>query len=166
VGLFRGELAVGGYRPLGFRLRLPVSTLLHVDAPLVGHAPGPLTAVAGVFAVHSRYRYTLLYTATWSSVPLPGGAWRGAAPYVPLMSDDQRPVDPARPVYVWKQVADHIAARIASGELAPGARLEGERELAEALGVAVGTVRRAVEDLRERGLVVTLPAKGTYIAEP
>lgn len=68
-------------------------------------------------------------------------------------------------MYVWKQAADHIAARIASGELQPGARLEGERELAEQLGVAVGTVRRAVEDLRERGLVVTLPAKGTYIAE-
>ena len=74
-------------------------------------------------------------------------------------------MDPSRPVYVWRQVADHIAARIASGELQPGARLEGERELAESLGVAVGTVRRAVEDLRERGLVVTLPAKGTYIAE-
>jgi DNA-binding GntR family transcriptional regulator len=81
------------------------------------------------------------------------------------MGDDQRPVDPSRPVYVWRQVADHIAARIASGELQPGARLEGERELAEALGVAVGTVRRAVEDLRDRGLVVTLASKGTYIAE-
>jgi DNA-binding GntR family transcriptional regulator len=78
---------------------------------------------------------------------------------------DQRPVDPSRPVYVWRQVADHIAHRIEAGELRPGARLEGERELAEQLGVAVGTVRRAVEDLRERGLVVTLPAKGTYIAE-
>lgn len=81
------------------------------------------------------------------------------------MADDRKPVDPSRPVYVWRQVADHIAQRIASGELQPGARLEGERELAETLGVAVGTVRRAVEDLRERGLVVTLPAKGTYVAE-
>ncbi|MET7429659.1 winged helix-turn-helix domain-containing protein [Streptomyces flaveolus] len=78
---------------------------------------------------------------------------------------DQSPVDPSRPVYVWRQVADWIAARIDSGELQPGARLEGERELAEQVGVAVGTVRRAVEDLRERGLVVTLPAKGTYIAD-
>lgn len=81
------------------------------------------------------------------------------------MGDDQRPVDPSRPVYVWRQVADWIAGRIASGELQPGARLEGERELAETAGVAVGTVRRAVEDLRQRGLVVTLPAKGTYVAE-
>ncbi|MFD5795573.1 GntR family transcriptional regulator [Streptomyces diastatochromogenes] len=78
---------------------------------------------------------------------------------------DQSPVDPSRPVYVWQQVADWIAHRIETGELQPGARLEGERELAERVGVAVGTVRRAIEDLRERGLVVTLPAKGTYIAE-
>jgi DNA-binding GntR family transcriptional regulator len=66
---------------------------------------------------------------------------------------------------VWQQVADWIARRIEAGELQPGARLEGERELAEQVGVAVGTVRRAVEDLRERGLVVTLAAKGTYIAD-
>ncbi|MEU6552140.1 winged helix-turn-helix domain-containing protein [Streptomyces sp. NPDC046915] len=79
---------------------------------------------------------------------------------------DQSPVDPSKPVYVWQQVADWIARRIETGELQAGARLEGERELAEQVGVAVGTVRRAVEDLRERGLVVTLPAKGTYIAEP
>lgn len=82
------------------------------------------------------------------------------------MGDQEPVVDPSRPVYVWRQVADHIAARIASGELRPGARLEGERELAETLGVAIGTVRRAVEDLRQRGVVVTLPAKGTYVAEP
>jgi DNA-binding GntR family transcriptional regulator len=80
------------------------------------------------------------------------------------MGDHEPVVDPSRPVYVWRQVADWIARRIEAGELQPGARLEGERELAEQVGVAVGTVRRAVEDLRERGLVVTLPAKGTYIA--
>ncbi|MGW0920042.1 GntR family transcriptional regulator [Streptomyces sp. NPDC002755] len=82
------------------------------------------------------------------------------------MGDQEPEIDPSRPVYMWQQVADRIAHRIEAGELRPGARLEGERELAEELGVAVGTVRRAVEDLRERGLVVTLPAKGTYIAEP
>ena len=41
-----------------------------------------------------------------------------------------------------------------------------ERELADVYGVSAGTVRRAVRELRERGLVVTLPAKGTYVAEP
>lgn len=81
------------------------------------------------------------------------------------MGDQEPVVDPSRPVYVYVQVADHIAGLIAAGKLKPGARLEGERELAAELGVAIGTVRRAVEELRARGLVVTLPAKGTYIAE-
>nr|WTB36365.1 GntR family transcriptional regulator [Streptomyces sp. NBC_00830] len=35
--------------------------------------------------------------------------------------------------------------------------------LADRYGVSADTVRRAVGDLRERGLVATLPAKGTYV---
>ncbi|MFD5480637.1 hypothetical protein [Streptomyces hawaiiensis] len=31
--------------------------------------------------------------------------------------------------------------------------------------VSIGTVRRAVVELRKRGLVATLPAKGTYVIE-
>jgi GntR family transcriptional regulator len=68
------------------------------------------------------------------------------------------------PAYVYARVADHIAARIAASELAPGARLPGERDLAAEYNVALGTARRAVAELRDRGLVVTLPAKGTFIA--
>jgi GntR family transcriptional regulator len=67
------------------------------------------------------------------------------------------------PVYVYIGVADHIAARIEAGELPSGARLPAERDLAADYQVAVGTARRAVEELRQRGLVVTLPAKGTYV---
>ncbi|MFG2182530.1 winged helix-turn-helix domain-containing protein [Streptomyces abikoensis] len=74
------------------------------------------------------------------------------------------PVDPSRAAYVYMQVADHIAARVAAGELRLGARLPGERDLAEAYGVAIGTVRRAVQELRDRGLLITLPAKGTFVA--
>ena len=77
---------------------------------------------------------------------------------------DEKPVfDATDPEYVYKRVSDHIAARIESGELRPATRLPGERALAEEYGVALGTARRAIRDLRERGLVVTLPAKGTYI---
>jgi GntR family transcriptional regulator len=65
---------------------------------------------------------------------------------------------------VYAKVADHVAARIAARELEPGAMLPAERDMAAEYGVALGTVRRAVEELRERGLVVTLPAKGTFVA--
>jgi GntR family transcriptional regulator len=67
------------------------------------------------------------------------------------------------PQYVYARMADHLAARIAAGELMPGARLPGERDLAAEYRVALGTVRRAIEELRSRGLVVTLPAKGTFV---
>lgn len=71
--------------------------------------------------------------------------------------------DADSPGYVYMRVADHIVARIDSGELARGARLPGERELAEDYGVALGTARRAIQELRDRNRVVTLPAKGTYV---
>ncbi len=60
-------------------------------------------------------------------------------------------------------LADHIAARIAAGALPADARLPGERDLAAEYGVAIGTARRAVEELRDRGLVITLPGKGTFV---
>ncbi|MBF6046514.1 GntR family transcriptional regulator [Streptomyces sp. NRRL B-1677] len=75
------------------------------------------------------------------------------------------PVDPTRVAYVYMQVADHVAAQIEAGTLRPGARLAGERDLAEQYGVAIGTVRRAIQELRDRGLLVTLPAKGTFVPE-
>lgn len=70
------------------------------------------------------------------------------------------------PGYMYVKVADHIAARIAAGDLAPNAMLPGEQEMAAGYGVAIGTIRSAVRLLRDRGLVVTLPSKGTYVTGP
>lgn len=70
------------------------------------------------------------------------------------------------PGYEWQRVAADVERRIASGELPPGSMLRGERAMAEEYGVAIGTVRRAVRDLRDRGLVVTLAHKGTFVAGP
>jgi DNA-binding GntR family transcriptional regulator len=66
--------------------------------------------------------------------------------------------------YEWQRVAAAVEAQIADGTLPPGAMLRGERAMAEEHGVAISTVRRALKDLRDRGLVVTLPAKGTFVA--
>ncbi|MGX9919462.1 GntR family transcriptional regulator [Streptomyces sp. NPDC002248] len=65
--------------------------------------------------------------------------------------------------YVYAQVADQIEAEIRSGRLPHGARLPNERDLGAQYGVAPGTARRAVRELRDRGLVVTLPNKGTFV---
>jgi DNA-binding GntR family transcriptional regulator len=67
----------------------------------------------------------------------------------------------------YELVAEDIADRIASGELAPGTRLRSERDLAEHYGRSYGTVRRAMEVLRERGLIETVHGRGTYVrAQP
>jgi DNA-binding GntR family transcriptional regulator len=63
------------------------------------------------------------------------------------------------------RVADDIAARITSGELAPGARLRAERDLAVYYEVSYGTVRRAMALLRERGLITTIHGRGTFVSQ-
>jgi DNA-binding GntR family transcriptional regulator len=67
------------------------------------------------------------------------------------------------PRYEYVKLADTIVADIASGSLPQGAALPGERAMTELYGVSIGTVRRAIVELRKRGLVATLPAKGTYV---
>lgn len=74
-------------------------------------------------------------------------------------------VDPFSPTPLYVQVADLIAGRIARKELEPLKPIPSEDRLAEELGVARGTVRRAVQELRDRGLVFTLPQRGTYVAD-
>ena len=76
---------------------------------------------------------------------------------------DHPAIDPAAPKLVYVQVADHITARIAAGELTPGARLPAERDLATEYGVAYDTIRRATALLRDRGLIITIIGRGTYV---
>ena len=76
---------------------------------------------------------------------------------------DHPAIDPTAPKLVYVQVADHIAARIASGDLAPGARLAAERDHAVEYGVSYDTIRRATALLRNRGLIITIVGRGTYV---
>ena len=69
--------------------------------------------------------------------------------------------DSATPVTV--QVAADIEADITARRLAPDTRLPSEAELAVQYGVARVTVRRAIALLRERGKVVTVHGRGSYV---
>lgn len=81
------------------------------------------------------------------------------------MSTVSIPFDPDAdgPGYLYVKLADYLADRIRDRALPPGAMLPCERTLAAELGVSVGTARRATQLLRDRGLVVTLPSRGTYV---
>jgi DNA-binding GntR family transcriptional regulator len=69
------------------------------------------------------------------------------------------------PTPLFEQVANVIAARIEGGELRPRDPIPSELAIQQEFGVARGTARRAVQELRDRGLVVTIPQRGTYVAE-
>ncbi|WP_319458844.1 winged helix-turn-helix domain-containing protein [Micromonospora sp. RTP1Z1] len=75
-------------------------------------------------------------------------------------------IDPDGPVPVYRQVADLLAARISSGALAPHRPIPSESTIVQEYGIARGTARRAVALLRERGLVYTVPQRGTYVGQP
>lgn len=72
-------------------------------------------------------------------------------------------VDPDSPVLAYVQLADDLARKIGSGELT--GRLPSERDLASQYGVAYGTVRRAMELLRDRGLVESVHGRGTFVVQ-
>lgn len=85
----------------------------------------------------------------------------------------QRPLVPCRAVTnpysdraLYKQIADDLRDKIVSGELRPGAELPSYAMLADQYGVHPGTVIRAVDRLREAGLVETGTGLPTTVRQP
>jgi GntR family transcriptional regulator len=65
-----------------------------------------------------------------------------------------------------REVAEYLRARIASGELRPGARIPPARQLAAERGVALSTAVRAVAELRNEGLIDTVHGRGSFVRVP
>jgi DNA-binding GntR family transcriptional regulator len=63
----------------------------------------------------------------------------------------------------YRQIADWLRARVEAGDFGPDIPLPSEKELQEMFEVARDTARRAVAVLRDEGLVVTVPQRGTYV---
>ncbi|TVQ35516.1 MAG: PLP-dependent aminotransferase family protein [Geminicoccaceae bacterium] len=63
----------------------------------------------------------------------------------------------------YRALADAIAKAIDDGRLAPGAKLPPQRELADRLGITVGTVGRAYDIAAQRQLVTAHVGRGTFV---
>lgn len=74
-------------------------------------------------------------------------------------------IDPDDPTPPYEQLRRQLGEYIASGQLAPGTRLSPVRRLAEALGLANGTVARAYRELEVGGLVSTRRGGGTTVLD-
>ncbi len=67
---------------------------------------------------------------------------------------------------LYRLIADQIAAKIAAGEFAPGARLPAERELADRLQVSRSSIREALIALEIGGYVEIRVGSGVFVAKP
>jgi DNA-binding GntR family transcriptional regulator len=70
-------------------------------------------------------------------------------------------LDPTRAK--WSQIAAEIERRIGDGTYAPGAKIPGILELCAEFGVAQMTARKALTDLRERGVIRTENGIGSFV---
>jgi DNA-binding FadR family transcriptional regulator len=72
-------------------------------------------------------------------------------------------VEPRR---LYRQIADQIRGLIASGEVARGARLPAERDLAKQLRVSRPSLREALIALEMEGLLDVRVGSGIYVTQP
>ena len=64
------------------------------------------------------------------------------------------------------QIVDDLAERIRAGEYPPGSQLPTYAALAALYDVSPATVAIVIRILRDRGVVVGVPGRGTYVANP
>jgi DNA-binding transcriptional regulator YhcF (GntR family) len=86
----------------------------------------------------------------------------GSAGATPLASDISVDRDAEIPIGV--QLAWALRSRIRDGRFQPGQRLPGLRDVAEATGVNVNTVRSVYQRLEQEGLIDSQQGSGTFVA--
>ncbi len=75
-------------------------------------------------------------------------------------------VDRSSPVPLYFQVAQHLENAIASGEIPPGTLFHNEILLADQLGLSRPTMRRAMQHLVDKGMIVRRRGVGTRVVQP
>lgn len=65
----------------------------------------------------------------------------------------------------YLQIAQHIREQIIRGDLAPGAEVPSERQLAAEWSVSRPTATRALEALRREGVVTSVVGSGTFVRD-
>jgi GntR family transcriptional regulator len=66
----------------------------------------------------------------------------------------------------YRVIADDLGSKIRGGELVPGSALPPQKELSARYGVTLATLRQALQQLEDEGLLSQQPGRGTFVAEP
>lgn len=72
-------------------------------------------------------------------------------------------LDRSGPIPLYYQIASSLEKAIADGTLPPGSRLENEIALGERLNLSRPTIRRAIQELVDKGLLVRRRGVGTQV---
>ena len=92
----------------------------------------------------------------------PAAAWRAS-----IASDASNPsAVGSRGIALWRQIAEELQAEIETGRIVAGERLPPEARLAERFGVNRHTVRRAIAELSQLGMIEATPGRGTFVRAP
>lgn len=75
-------------------------------------------------------------------------------------------IDPNSPLPLYYQIKEHLLKLIQTGALQPNDLLPAETQLAAGYGVNRLTVRQAISELVNEGLLVRRQGVGTFVAEP
>lgn len=67
---------------------------------------------------------------------------------------------------LYAQLKEAIISSIANGEVGPDDRLPSQRELCEQHNMSLLTVRRAIDELLNEGIIYAIPGKGLYVVPP
>ena len=84
---------------------------------------------------------------------------------VTLWIMDRLVIDPHAPEPSYRQLAAQLRERITSGQIGPREALPSITYIQQETGLAVGTIRHAIEVLVTEGWAYTVPGRGTFAAE-
>ena len=82
---------------------------------------------------------------------------------VTVLPDEIFTLDRSGPIPLYYQISTRIEEAILTGQLPAGSRLENEIALSERLGLSRPTVRRAIQELVNKGLIVRRRGIGTQV---
>lgn len=66
---------------------------------------------------------------------------------------------------IYEQIVEQIERYIAFGVLKPKEQIMSIREMAASLGINPNTVKKAYEELENRGSIITISTKGTFVVD-
>jgi len=75
-------------------------------------------------------------------------------------------IDPDARTATWEQLAQILRERITAGEYRPGRKIPSLMALTDESGLSQNTVKRAISQLKDEGLLEGVQGRGVFVVDP